>query len=192
MVKVLTKTQPHTDGSIVFNRLRQCAPNLMLSWTTRVYISNDISISSAVFAQLMAESPYTLQWAAPFPRRPLCMGVPRTPSNACFLGPTRVHNPNGISISSVVFAGFLIVRDRQTDQQTDDTPQLVTTGCSFVRSTATRPNNRYILNAVTRCPYLTYVRNAGRGQLSSEWCHNENDIIMRTRAASAVGTRRAN
>jgi len=27
--------------------------------------------------------------------------------------------------------------------------------------------NLYILNAV-RCPYVTYVRNAGRGQLSSE------------------------
>jgi len=35
----------------------------------------------------------------------------------------------------------------------------------------------YVLNAV-RCPY-TYVRNAGRGQLSSEWRHNENDVIIR-------------
>ena len=26
-----------------------------------------------------------------------------------------------------------------------------------------------------RCPYVTYVRNAGRGQLSSEWHHNENE-----------------
>jgi len=38
----------------------------------------------------------------------------------------------------------------------------------------------------------TYVRNAGRGQLSSEWRHNENDVIMRTGAASAVGARLAN
>jgi len=37
-----------------------------------------------------------------------------------------------------------------------------------------------ILNAV-RCPYVrSYVRNAGRGQLSSEWRHNENDVIMIT------------
>jgi len=35
----------------------------------------------------------------------------------------------------------------------------------------------------------SYVRNGGRGQLSSEWSHNENDIIMRTGAASSVGAR---
>jgi len=48
---------------------------------------------------------------------------------------------------------------------------------------------RYILNAV-RCPY---VRNGGRaGQLNSEWRHNENDAIIRTGAASAVGAKRHN
>jgi len=71
----------------------------------------------------------------------------------------------------------------------------------------------HILNAV-RCPYLmisansqrmtilkrplnvyfsAFVRNGGRGQLSSEWRHNENDVIMRTgaaSAASAVGAKR--
>jgi len=36
------------------------------------------------------------------------------------------------------------------------------------------------------------VRNGGRGQLSSEWCHNEDDVIMRTGAATAVGTRHHN
>ena len=40
-------------------------------------------------------------------------------SNTCFLGPTRVHNPNGISIGSAVFAEITIVIDRQTDRQTD-------------------------------------------------------------------------
>jgi len=38
----------------------------------------------------------------------------------------------------------------------------------------------------------TYVRNGGCGQLSSEWRHNENDVIMRTGAASAIGIRRHN
>jgi len=43
---------------------------------------------------------------------------------------------------------------------------------------ASFPKNLYILNAV-RCPYVrTFVRNAGRGQLSSEWRRNENDVIM--------------
>jgi len=55
--------------------------------------------------------------------------------------------------------------------------------------------NLYILNTV-RCPCVrTYVRNAGRGQLNSEWRHNENDVIMRTgtaSTASAVDARRHN
>jgi len=29
-----------------------------------------------------------------------------------------------------------------------------------------------------KVPVRTYVRNAGRGQLSSEWRHNENDVTM--------------
>jgi len=38
-----------------------------------------------------------------------------TASETQFLGPTRVHNPNGISIGSAVFAGLTIVTDRPTD-----------------------------------------------------------------------------
>jgi len=38
-----------------------------------------------------------------------------TPSNTWFPGPTSVLNPNGISISSVVFAGLTSVTDRLTD-----------------------------------------------------------------------------
>jgi len=36
------------------------------------------------------------------------------PSNTCFLGRTGVHIPNGISISSVIFAGLTIATDRST------------------------------------------------------------------------------
>ena len=39
-------------------------------------------------------------------------------SNIWFLGPTRFHNPNGISINSAAFAGLTIVTDRPTDRQT--------------------------------------------------------------------------
>ena len=49
------------------------------------------------------------------------------------------------------------------------------------------PKTKLLLNAV-RCPY-TFVHNDGRDQLSGEWRHNENDVIMRT-GASAVGVRR--
>jgi len=34
-----------------------------------------------------------------------------------FLVPTRVHNPNGISIVSAIFAGLITVSDQQTDDR---------------------------------------------------------------------------
>jgi len=46
--------------------------------------------------------------------------VDLAPSNTCFLGPTRVHNPNGISIGSSIFAGLTSVTDRPTDGPTAD------------------------------------------------------------------------
>ena len=71
----------------------------------RAYNQNGISIGSAVFAQLTAECPYTLQWAAPSPSQ-------------LFLGPTGVYNRNGISIGSAIFVGLTTVLCRQTDRQT--------------------------------------------------------------------------
>jgi len=63
------------------------------------------------------------------------------PSNIWFPGPTRVLNPNGISIGWVVFAGLTSVTDRPTDRQTDHATRSVTIGRIYVRSTALRPNN---------------------------------------------------
>jgi len=39
------------------------------------------------------------------------------PSNTWFSGTTRVHNLNGISIGSAVFAGLTSVTDRQINTQ---------------------------------------------------------------------------
>jgi len=78
------------DGSIVFARLRQCAPHL-----------------------------------------------------TCFLGPTRVHIQNGISIGLAFLRGSTIVRDRETDRQTDhakDRPRYSVCRI-YVCSTAMRSNN---------------------------------------------------
>jgi len=58
--------------------------------------------------------------------------------HVCFLGPTRVHNPNGISIGSAVFAGLTIVTDRQTTRLRFRPS--VEIGRIYVR-TAMRPNN---------------------------------------------------
>jgi len=66
---------------------------------------------------MTAESPYTLQWYAPFPLKiaPSHGGI-WTP---WFSGLTRVLNPNGISIGAAVFAGLTSVTDRKTDRPTD-------------------------------------------------------------------------
>ena len=75
---------------------------------SRVHNRNNKSISSAVFAPLMAESPYTLQWVPLSPKIATSYGASGPPSDTWFLGPIRAHNPNGISISSAVFAQMTI------------------------------------------------------------------------------------
>jgi len=81
------------DDSTVFARLRQSAPppNACFLGPSVVQIPNGISIGSAVFAQITAESRYTLQQAAHFPFKiPPSLGGSGPPSNTWFLGPTRV------------------------------------------------------------------------------------------------------
>jgi len=68
-----------------------------------VHNLNGISIGLAVFART-AECPYTLQWDTPFPLKIAHFhGESGPPSNAWFLGTTRVLNRNGISIGAAVF-----------------------------------------------------------------------------------------
>jgi len=53
---------------------------------------------------------------------PMGAGGSRAPLNAWFLGPTRVQNPNGISIDSAIFrAHSCLQQTRQTDAHTDHT-----------------------------------------------------------------------
>jgi len=91
----------------------------------RVHNPNGILIGSALFAQITANRPYTLQWA-PFPQISPFHGVSGPhlihdsfwpPSNTRFLRHTWVFNANGISIGYAVFAGLTTVTDRQTDRQ---------------------------------------------------------------------------
>ena len=77
---------------------------LVLPWGTRGHNPNGKSIISGVFAQLTAESPYTLQRAPLSPKIATSHGGSGPPSNTWFLGAIRAHNPNGISIGSAVFA----------------------------------------------------------------------------------------
>jgi len=52
--------------------------------------------------------------------------------HSSFGPPEPVHIPNGISISSAIFAGLTIVTDRQTDRQTDHATPSVTIGRIYV------------------------------------------------------------
>jgi len=96
-----------------------------------------ILISSTVSAQLMAEYPHTLQWATPSPQNYLFAYGIWIPSNAWFLRPTQLHNPNGMSIGSAIFAGLTIVTDRQADHTTPS----VAIGDIYVCSNVKQPDN---------------------------------------------------
>ena len=77
--------------------------------STRLSIPNSISIGSAIFAQLMAECRYTLQWAASFPLKITSSHGGSGRHLTRFLGPILAHNPNGIVIGSAVFAQMTTV-----------------------------------------------------------------------------------
>ena len=101
-----------------------------------------LSYCWAPVAQLMAESPYSLQWV-PFPHRncpfPLGSGPP---SNSWFLGLIQANNPNGTSFGSAVLQGSLVWQtDRQTNQPTDHATRSVTSTyvvlrCGLITSAA--------------------------------------------------------
>jgi len=80
----------------------------------RAHNTNDISIGSAIFAQMTAECPYTLQWDAPFPLK--------IASSHGDLHHQQIHGflgPLTASQSVQPFSqGYISVTDRQTDHTT--------------------------------------------------------------------------
>jgi len=80
------------------------------------------------------------------PNCPFTCGC-RSPFTTWFIGPTRLHNPNSISISSQPF--LQMVTDRLIDRQT--TTLSITIGCIYIHSTAMRPSN----NDNKRCSLVT-------------------------------------
>jgi len=79
-----------------------------------VHNSNGKSIGSAAPPQPTAEGPRATLSHNIAPSQ----GGYGPLSNSGFLGPTRVLNPNGLSIGSAVFAGLTSLTDRQTNRQT--------------------------------------------------------------------------
>jgi len=87
----------------------------------RAHNPNGTSIGSAMFAQMTAECPYTLQWFACFLLKiaPSHVGI-WTSCNTWFIGPTRVMNPNGNLIVQPFFQDSLVWQTgRATDRPTD-------------------------------------------------------------------------
>jgi len=103
----------------------------------RAHNTNGISIGSIDFCTANRRVSIYFTMGRPFP--PLKLAHSRggygPRSNIWFHGPTRLYNPNGISIGSADFAGLTSVTDRPTDHATWS----VTIGRIYVRSTAMRP-----------------------------------------------------
>jgi len=103
--------------------------------STQLSIPNGISIGQPFMHSSLQMVPILCN-ESPSPKIALSMGRSEPPSNTWFPGPTRVLNPNGISISLAVSAQLTSVTDRLTDHTT----RSVTVGRIYVCSTAMQPN----------------------------------------------------
>jgi len=84
----------YRDPRLFHDSLRQTKPTVQTAFT----------IGSAIFAEVTAECPYTLQCEPLSPKIAPSHGGSGPPCKTRFLGPIRAHRPNAISISSAVFA----------------------------------------------------------------------------------------
>jgi len=100
---------------------------------------NGISVGLAIFAEMTAQWPYTLQWDAP-------SSLKIVPSHGGS-GPHLIHGSLGPPDSSTQIASWSVQAflqgslawQWQTDRPTDHATRSVTTGCIYVRSTAMLP-----------------------------------------------------
>jgi len=123
----MAASPPHTDGSVVFARWRQCAPNL-------------------TFGSLVPPDPRAERCLDRFSR--FCtvhrteslyftMGHPLPPQSCSFAwgsGPPSNIGPHGSlnTPESAVFTGLTIVTDRQSNRQTDHATRSVSIGHIYV------------------------------------------------------------
>jgi len=123
--------------------------NLCFLRPTRVLNPNGISIGSAVFVLLTAN---TLQWAPLSPKIAPSHGGPGLPSNAWFFGTIRTHNPNGIPIGSAVIFVFdiaIFVLKRDVKLQLTNFSRFCTDGCRV--SLYFKMGHRFLHK---NCPFL--------------------------------------
>jgi len=105
---------PHTNSSIIFNRRHQHALHL-----TNDSLGPPQSISQTAYRSVqpfLHSSRHNVRIGPPLsPSKLILLMEDLDPHRSTwFLGSTRVHNLDGISIGSAVFAGLTIVTDRQT------------------------------------------------------------------------------
>ena len=148
---------PHMDGSVVFATWCQCALHLIHASLGQVQIPNGISIGSADFAQLTAECPCTLQWAAPSPSKlPLPTGI-------WFRRPSGVLNPNSISIGSAVSAQLIAEHPYTLQWAT-----LPRQSCPFLRGSGS-PSNTWFLGPIwAHNRNVTSIGSTAFAQLTAE------------------------
>jgi len=134
---------PHSDGSVVLARLRQCAPHL---------VHPQSASAPYLFCPLLSRFEYIdcriypgMSWPVPFrPQNcPFTCGDLDPILFPLFFGSTQVHIPNAISIDSAVFAGLTVVTDRQTDRP----HYFVCNNRSYLASAAMRPDNNTRLSS---------------------------------------------
>jgi len=110
------------DGSVVFFRWRQCPDhpsNTCFLGPILEIIIQTVSRLVQPFLQSLRQKVPTFYNGLPLPpQNYLFAWGSGLLSNTWFLWPTRVYNPNGISIGSAVFAGRTILTNRQTDRET--------------------------------------------------------------------------
>jgi len=141
--------------------------HIFFRWPTQVHIPSGISIGSAVFAQLTAERPYTLQWAAH-------SSPSKLPLPVGYTSPHLIHDSLGPPESATRTASQSVQPSLQdtimtvTGRQTDRLRCSVCNNRSHLRSTAMRPNNG------TRDE-----RSQSTGQSLKPWFHVKIKLFLR-------------
>jgi len=116
---------------------------------------NDISIGSAVSAQLTSENPYTLQQAAPFSLQN-CPFASGPPSKSWFLGCTRVYNPWTWHVDW--FSGFCRAHNLDRQLECGPMPNVMVALLNIGDALCSMPQS------LADAHYLTAMHNAAKTQ----------------------------
>jgi len=133
-------------------------PNTWFIGPTRVNTPNGILIASAISLQLTIFSHYTLQWGGTCPPKlPIPLGKSGPWPNTWFLGPTRVHNPNWMSIGSAILHASQLVSNRHTHTQTDRPRYICSNRPHLMVCIVMQPNSTISFNSWLSFQWLCHL-----------------------------------